>query len=87
MNDKKWPILPRDPSWLLEQIEMGFRKVGTPLQSPPAVPKLTHDEIESTVTRLLKEELARLDQDEAETETPGDEEPPGVEEEPKKPRP
>jgi len=84
MKDKKWPTLPRDPSWLLEQIEMGFRKVGTPLQSPPAVPKLTQGEIESTVTRLLQEELSRLDEDEAETVTPGEE--PGVEDQAEKRR-
>jgi hypothetical protein len=61
-DDEKWPTLPQDPSWVLEQIEMGVRQAGVQLQIPPAVPKLTCDEIESAVTKLLEEELARLDE-------------------------
>jgi hypothetical protein len=76
MKDKEWPTLPQDPSWVLEQIEMGFRQAGIPLQSPPAAPEVLHDEIESAVTRLLQEELARLDEEAArkdrlKTVTPG----------------
>jgi hypothetical protein len=62
MDDEKWPALPQDPSWVLEQIEMGARRAGVPLQTPPAVPKRTGEEIESAVTKLLQEELARLDE-------------------------
>lgn len=62
MDDEKWPTLPQDPSWVLEQIEMGARQAGVPLQTPPAVPKRTSEEIESAVTKLLQEELARLDE-------------------------
>jgi hypothetical protein len=62
MDDEKWPTLPQDPSWVLEQIEMGARQAGVPVQTPPAVPKRTREEIESAVTRLLQEELARLDE-------------------------
>ena len=62
MDDEKWPTLPQDPSWVLEQIEMGARQAGVPLQMPPAVPKRTSEEIESAVTKLLQEELARLDE-------------------------
>jgi hypothetical protein len=80
MKDEKWPTLPQDPSWVLEQIEMGFRQSGIPLQSPPAVPRVSHDEIETAVTRLLQEELARLDEEEQKdrqkTVTPGEK--PGV---------
>jgi hypothetical protein len=61
MDDEKWPTLPQDPGWVLEQIEMGARQAGVPLQSPPDVPKLSHTEIKSTVTKLLQEELDRLD--------------------------
>jgi hypothetical protein len=62
MDDEKWPTLPPDPSWVLEQIEMGARQAGVQFEIPPAVPKMTPDEIESAVTKLLREELARLDQ-------------------------
>lgn len=62
MDDEKWPTLPQDPSWVLEQIEMGARQAGVPLQIPPTVPKRTREEIDSAVTRLLQEELARLDE-------------------------
>jgi len=61
MDDEKWPSLPPDPSWVLEQIEMGARRAGVPLQTPPAVPKGSREEIESAVTRLLQEELERLE--------------------------
>ncbi len=61
MDDEKWPTLPQDPAWVLEQIEMGARQAGVPFQMMPAVPKLTREEIASTVTRLLEEELARLE--------------------------
>lgn len=63
MDDEKWPSLPPDPSWVLEQIEMGARRAGVPLQSPPPVPKGSREEIESAVTRLLQEELERLEQE------------------------
>ena len=57
---------------MLEQIEMGFRQIEPDAQISPLVPKLRYDEIESAVTRALQEELARLDEIEAqETETPG----------------
>ena len=69
MKDDKWPSLPQDPRWVLEQIEMGFRQLEPDQQVIPALPKLSGAEIESAVTRALREELARLD--EAETETPG----------------
>lgn len=55
---------------MLEQIEMGFRQLEPDLQVLPTLPKLSGAEIESAVTRALKEELARLD--EGETETPGE---------------
>ena len=73
MKDKKWPSLPQDPRWVLEQIEMGFRQIEPDAQLSPLVPRLRYDEIESAVTRTLKEELARLDEleEEEETETPG----------------
>jgi hypothetical protein len=61
MDDEKWPTLPQDPRWVLEQIELGARQAGVPLQSPPDVPKPSHEEIKSTVTKLLQEELDRLD--------------------------
>jgi hypothetical protein len=64
MDDEKWPTLPPDPSWVLEQIELGARKAGVHVQVPPAVPKISRDEIESAVTKLLQEELARLDEEE-----------------------
>lgn len=70
MKDDKWPSLPQDPHWVLEQIEMGFRQLEPELQVIPALPKLSRTDIESAVTRALREELARLD--EAETETPGE---------------
>lgn len=70
MKDEKWPSLPQDPRWVLEQIEMGFRQLEPELQDVPEPPQLKRSEIESAVTRALKEELARLD--EAETETPGE---------------
>ena len=62
MDDEKWPTLPQDPSWVLEQIEMGAHQAGVPLQMPSAVPKKTREEIKSAVTKLLQEELARLDE-------------------------
>jgi hypothetical protein len=74
MKEKKWPSLPQDPRWVLEQIEMGFRQIEPDAQISPLVPKLKYDEIESAVTRALQEELARLDELEEgqeETETPG----------------
>lgn len=55
---------------MLEQIEMGFRQLEPGRQVLPVFPKLNRVEIESAVTRALREELARLD--EAETETPGE---------------
>jgi len=70
MKEDKWPSLPQDPRWVLEQIEMGFRQIEPDAQISPLVPKLKYDEIESAVTRALQEELARLDEQE-ETETPG----------------
>ena len=70
MKEKKWPSLPQDPRWVLEQIEMGFRQIEPDAQISPLVPKMKYDEIESAVTRALQEELARLDEQE-ETETPG----------------
>lgn len=63
MDDEKWPSLPPDPSWVLEQIEMGARQAGVQLQIPPEVPRKSREEIDSAVTRLLQEELARLDQE------------------------
>lgn len=63
MDDEKWPSLPPDPSWVLEQIEMGARRAGVPLQTPPVVPKGSGEEIESAVTRLLQEELERLEKE------------------------
>jgi hypothetical protein len=74
MKEDKWPSLPQDPRWVLEQIEMGFRQIEPDTQISPLVPKLRYDEIESVVTRALQEELARLDEleeQEAEMETPG----------------
>ena len=74
MKESKWPSLPQDPRWVLEQIEMGFRQVEPDAQVSPLVPKLKYEEIESAVTRALQEELARLDELEGqgvETETPG----------------
>jgi hypothetical protein len=64
MDDEKWPTLPQDPSWVLEQIELGARQAGVQIQTPPAVPKMSCEEIESAVTRLLQEELARLEEKE-----------------------
>lgn len=61
MDDEKWPALPQDPGWVLEQIEMGAREAGVPLQFPPTVPRMPRKEIDSVVTRLLEEELARLE--------------------------
>lgn len=69
MDDEKWPTLPPDPSWVLEQIEMGAHQAGVPLQTPPALSPKNREEIESAVTRLLQEELDRLDRQEA-PETP-----------------
>jgi len=72
MKKDKWPSLPQDPSWVLEQIEMGFRQIEPDAQISPLVPKLRYHEIESAVTRALQEELARLDELEGqETKTPG----------------
>ena len=72
MNDRKWPSLPQDPRWVLEQIEMGFRQIEPDAEITPLVPKLKYDEIESAVTRALREELARLDEIEGQkTKTPG----------------
>lgn len=62
MDDEKWPSLPQDPTWVLEQIEMGARQAGASLEIPPVPPKMSRDEIESAVTKLLQEELARLDE-------------------------
>jgi hypothetical protein len=65
MDDEKWPSLSQDPSWVLEQIEMGVRQLreaGVELPRPPEMPKLPSDEIQSTVTKLLEEELARLEE-------------------------
>lgn len=63
---------------MLEQIEMGFRQIEPDAQIFPVVPRLRYDEIESAVTRALQEELARLDERNAnlddagqETKTPG----------------
>jgi hypothetical protein len=63
MDDEKWPALPQDPTWVLEQIEMGAREAGVNFAIPPAAPKLSREEIESAVTKLLQEELARLDEE------------------------
>lgn len=74
MKESKWPSLPQDPRWVLEQIEMGFREIEPDAQISPLVPKLRYVEIESAVTRALQEELARLDEIEGqaeEMETPG----------------
>lgn len=75
MKESKWPSLPQDPRWVLEQIEMGFREVDPDARIAPLVPRLRYEEIESAVTRTLREELARLDeieeQEGQETETPG----------------
>lgn len=62
MKEDKWPSLPQDPRWVLEQIEMGFRQIEPEAQISPLVPKLRYEEIESAVTRALQEELARLDE-------------------------
>lgn len=62
MKEDKWPSLPQDPSWVLEQIEMAFRQIGPSAEGPLAVPKMNRNEIESAVTRALREELARLDE-------------------------
>ena len=65
MDDEKWPSLPQDPTWVLEQIEMGARQAGVSSEIPPPVPpKMSRDEIESAVTRLLQEELDRLEEEE-----------------------
>lgn len=63
---------------MLEQIEMGFRQIEPDAQISTLVPRLRYDEIESAVTRALQEELARLDERNAnlddaglETKTPG----------------
>lgn len=61
MKDEKWPALPQDPSWVLDQIEMAFRQIGPAAAGPMPVPKMNRDEIESAVTRALREELERLD--------------------------
>ncbi len=61
MKDEKWPSLAHDPSWILEQIELGFRQIGSPLESPPAIPKMSREEIDDLVSRTLREELARLE--------------------------
>ncbi|MES1242601.1 MAG: hypothetical protein ABUT39_13385 [Acidobacteriota bacterium] len=66
MDDEKWPTLPQDPSWVLEQIEMGADQARVPFRIPPAVPKMSPGEMESTITRLLQEELDRLDEDKPE---------------------
>jgi hypothetical protein len=72
MNDRKWPSLPQDPRWVLEQIEMGFREIEPDAEISPLIPKLKYDEIESVVTRALREELDRLDELEGQkTKTPG----------------
>jgi hypothetical protein len=64
MDDERWPSLPQDPAWVLEQIEMGARQAGVSSEIPPPIPpKLNRDEIESAVTRLLQEELDRLEQE------------------------
>lgn len=64
MDDERWPSLPQDPTWVLEQIEMGARQAGVNSEIPPPIPpKLSRDEIESAVTRLLQEELDRLEQE------------------------
>lgn len=62
MKEEKWPTLPQDPSWVLEQIELAFRETGPATQGPIPVPKMNREEIESAVTRALQEELARLDE-------------------------
>ncbi|HWM89601.1 MAG TPA: hypothetical protein VN493_02420 [Thermoanaerobaculia bacterium] len=62
MKEEKWPTLSQDPSWVLEQIEMGYRQIEPEAKRPPAVPKLGGEEIESAVTRALQEELARLEE-------------------------
>jgi len=81
MKDEKWPTLPQDPSWVLEQIEMGFRQIGTPFESPPAVPKMSNDEIDKLVARTLEEELQRLAEEEGEADPskPAERTPPGTE--------
>ena len=55
---------------MLEQIEMGFRQLEPDLQVLTGPPKLSRTDIESAVTRALKEELDRLGEEE--TETPGE---------------
>lgn len=55
---------------------MGFNQLDPEIRMPSSVPKLSHAEIESAVTRALQEELSRLDDEnakavEAETATPG----------------
>lgn len=60
MKDEKWPSLSHDPSWILEQIEMGFRQVASPFESPPAVPKMSREEVDEFVSRTLREELDRI---------------------------
>lgn len=58
---------------MLEQIEMAFRQLGPSAEGPLAVPKMNRNEIESAVTRALREELARLDEVTA-PEGPGEKE-------------
>ena len=62
MNEKRGKSLPQDSSWVLEQIEIGLGQLDpTPLRLR-VVSRLSCDEIESAVTRALREELARLDE-------------------------
>jgi hypothetical protein len=84
MKDEKWPSLPHDPSWVLEQIELGFRQTGTPFESPPAVPKMSNEEIDKLVARTLEEELQRLVEGDADPDSPAGDLPAPADHEPPK---
>ena len=52
---------PKDPRWLLEQIEASFEKTDLARSAGPvAQPPLTREEIEQLVRKTLREELARI---------------------------
>ena len=65
MNEKRRKSLPQDSSWVLEQIEIGLGQLEPTPQRLPVVPKLSYEQIESAVTRALREELARLDEEDS----------------------
>lgn len=50
---------PKDPASLLERLEAGYRRAGSP-PIPPAPPSMSREEIEELIKKTLREELARL---------------------------